>query len=136
MSSDEPPHQIHSYTLLFLLFLYFLYIIDPPPCTLTTHDCTHMKFALASSDRSHLFDGHMIYDSHVLTSILRISNMHPPMVQPITSPHTMWSGTLLQMSLMLASCLPFVFNLPVFYLSLRSSSEKSHTIAHTSFPQN
>ena len=34
------------------------------------------------------------------------------------------------------SCLPFIFNLPVFYLLLRSSSEKSHTIAHTSFPQN
>ena len=30
MNGDEPPHQIHSYTLLFSLFLYFLYIIDPP----------------------------------------------------------------------------------------------------------
>ena len=28
--ADEPPHQIHSYTLLFLLFLRFLYIADPP----------------------------------------------------------------------------------------------------------
>ena len=27
---DEPPHQIHSYTLLFLLFHYFLYIANPP----------------------------------------------------------------------------------------------------------
>ena len=34
------------------------------------------------------------------------------------------------------SCLPFIFNLPVFYLLLRSLSAKSHTIAHTSFPQN
>ena len=30
---DEPPHQIRSYTLLFLLFLCFLYIADPPLCT-------------------------------------------------------------------------------------------------------
>ena len=34
------------------------------------------------------------------------------------------------------SCLPFVFNLPVFYLSLRPSSEKNHTITYMSFPQN
>ena len=40
-----------------------------------------------------LFDGHMIYDSHVFTSILSISNMCPPMVQPIMIPCTMWSGT-------------------------------------------
>ena len=32
---DEPPHQIHSYTLLFLLFLCFLYIVNPPLCTST-----------------------------------------------------------------------------------------------------
>ena len=30
---DEPPHQICSYTLLFLLFLHFPYIADPPLCT-------------------------------------------------------------------------------------------------------
>ena len=30
MSSDEPPHQIRSYTLLFSLFLHFPYITDPP----------------------------------------------------------------------------------------------------------
>ena len=29
-SADEPPHQIHSYTLLFSLFLRCLYITDPP----------------------------------------------------------------------------------------------------------
>ena len=51
--------------------------------------------------RTRLFDGHMIYDSHIVTSILSIPNMPPPTVQPITSPHTMWSGTSLQMSLML-----------------------------------
>ena len=30
---DEPPHQIHSYTLLFSLFLHFPYIANPPLCT-------------------------------------------------------------------------------------------------------
>ena len=95
MTGDEPPHQICSYTLLFSLFLYFLYIIDPPLHTPTTCNRAHtcMTFILTSSDRSHLFDGHMIYDSHVFTSILSISNVHPPAVQPITSPCTMWSGT-------------------------------------------
>ena len=34
------------------------------------------------------------------------------------------------------SCLPFIFNLPVFCLLLRTSSEKSHTITYMSFPQN
>ena len=29
-TGDEPPHQIRSYTLLFLLFLHFPYIADPP----------------------------------------------------------------------------------------------------------
>ena len=29
-TGDEPPHKIHSYTLLFLLFLRFPYIADPP----------------------------------------------------------------------------------------------------------
>ena len=32
---DEPPDQIHSYTLLFSLFLHFPYIADPPPHTST-----------------------------------------------------------------------------------------------------
>ena len=32
---DGPPHQICSYTLLFLLFHYFLYIVDPPLSTPT-----------------------------------------------------------------------------------------------------
>ena len=41
-ADDEPPHQIHSYTLLFLLFLRFLYIIDPPLHTSTlTQSCSH-----------------------------------------------------------------------------------------------
>ena len=77
-TADEPPHQICSYTLLFLLFLRFLYIIDPPLCTsalMRLHAIT-----LTSSDQSCLFDGHMTYDSHVFTSILSISNMPPPAV--------------------------------------------------------
>ena len=58
-------------------------------------------YALISSDRSRLFDGHIIYNSHDFTSILSISNVHPPTVWPIMSPHTTWSGTSLRMSLML-----------------------------------
>ena len=96
----------------------------------------HTIIALASSDRSCLFDEHMIYNSHVFTSILSISNMPPPAVRPIMSSCTMQSGTFYNFTLCSHSCLPFVFNLPVFYLSLRTSSEKSHTIAYTSFPQN
>ena len=58
--------------------------------TLQPHMIT---LALAPLDRSHLFDGHMIYDSHVFTSIHSISNVRPPAVPPITSPCTAWSGT-------------------------------------------
>ena len=42
--SDEPPHQIRSYTLLFSFFLCFLYITDPPLCTSAPtrlHSCLH-----------------------------------------------------------------------------------------------
>ena len=49
--------------------------------------CNHTTIALASSDWSRLFDGHMTYNSHVFTSILSVSNMPPPVVQPITSSH-------------------------------------------------
>ena len=98
---DEPPHQIHSYTLLFSLFLHFLYIVNPPLCTSALTRLHVIALTLASLDQSHLFDGHMIYDSHVFTSILSISNMPPPTVQPITSLCTTQSGTSLRMSLML-----------------------------------
>ena len=40
----------------------------------------HMTIALALSDRSRLFDGHMTYNSHLFTSILSVSNMPPPVV--------------------------------------------------------
>ena len=92
--------------------------------------------ALASSDQSHLFDGHMIYNSHIFTSILGISNMPPPAVWPIMSSRTMQSGTFYNFTLCSLSCFSFVFNLPVFTFCQETSSEKSHTIAYTSFPQN
>ena len=59
----DEPHQICSYTLLFLLFHYFLYIVNLPLCT-PTPMWLH-AIALTSSDWSCLFDGHMFYDSHV-----------------------------------------------------------------------
>ena len=82
----------------------------------TTHNHAHTctTIALASSDRSRLFDGHMTYDSHVFTSILSISNVPPSAVRPIMSSHTMQSGTFSNFALCSLSCLPFIFNLPVF----------------------
>ena len=64
--------------------------------------------------RSRLFDGHMTYDSHVFTSILSVSNVPPPAVQPIMNSCTTRSGTFYNFALCSHSCLPFVFNLPVF----------------------
>ena len=135
-TNNEPPHQICSYTLLFSLFLHFLYIADPPLCTSTPMRPHAIMLALASSDRSCLFDGHMTYDSHVFTSILSVSNVPPPAVQPIMSSHTAQSGTFYNFALCSLSCLPFVFNLPVFYLSKRTSSPKPQPIAYMSLPQN
>ena len=80
----------------------------------TTMHLRSNMIALASLDQSCLFDGHMIYDSHVFTSILSISNMPPPAVQPIMSSHTTWSGTFYNFALCSLSCFPFVFNLPVY----------------------
>ena len=47
INGDEPPHQIHSYTLLFSLFHYFLYIIDPPLCTPIPTQLHTISLALA-----------------------------------------------------------------------------------------
>ena len=122
--TDEPPHQIRSYTLIFSLFLHFPYIADPPLHTSAptrsrsllhnnrTRSCT--TIALALSDRSRLFDGHMTYDSHVFTSILSVSNMPPPAVRPIMRSRTAQSGTFYSFAICSHSCLPFIFNLPVF----------------------
>ena len=123
---DEPPHQIRSYTLLFSLFLHFPYVADPPLCTSapTRPRSRSHVIALAPLDRSRLFDGHMTYDSHVFTSILSVSNVPPPVVQPITRSHTARSGTFYSFAICLHSCLPFVFNLTVFTFHHRTSSPK------------
>ena len=73
------------------------------------HDCTR-----SHDNRTRLFDGHMTYDSHVFTSILSVSNVPPPVVQPIMSSCTVQSGTFYSFTICSHSCLPFVFNLPVF----------------------
>ena len=80
--------------------------------------------ALTPSDRFCLFDGHMTYDSHVFTSILSVSNMPPPAVWPIMSSRTAWSGTFYSFAICSHSCLPFIFNLPVFTFQKRTSSPK------------
>ena len=92
----------------------------------TTHDRAraHMTIALTLSDRSHLFDGHMTYNSHVFTSILSVSNVPPLVVRPITSSRTMRSGTFYSFTICLHSCLPFVFNLPVVTFRQRRSLPK------------
>ena len=125
-NGDEPPHQIHSYTLLFSLFLYFLYIINPPLCTLTA--CDHA--------RTRLFDGHMIYDSHVFTSILSISNVCPSTVWPIMSPCTMRSGTYYNFTSDEPYACFLVFHSYLTCLYLPFAPYKSQPIAYTSFPQN
>ena len=78
------------------------------------HDRARSTIALTLSDRSRLFDGHMTYDSHVFTSILSVSNVPPLAVRPITSSRTAQSGTFYSFAICSHSCLPFIFNLPVF----------------------
>ena len=92
----------------------------------TTH--AHMTIALALSDRSRLFDGHMTYDSHVFTSILSVSNVPPPAVRPITRSRTARSGTFYSFAICLYSCLPFVFNLPVFTFHQKNINTEALTI--------
>ena len=101
-------------------------------------DRTHARttIALTLSDRSCLFDGHMTYDSHVFTSILSVSNVPPPAVRPITRSRTMQSGTFYSFAICSHSCLPFVFNLPVFTFHHRTSLLKPQPIAYMSLPQN
>ena len=99
---------------------------------------THLRsdvIALALSDRSRLFDGHMTYDSHVFTSILSVSNMPPPAVRPIMRSRTAWSGTFCSFTICSHSCLPFVFNLTVFTFHQGTSSPKPWPIAYMSLPQ-
>ena len=84
----------------------------------------HTTIALAPSDQSHLFDGHMTYDSHVFTSILSVSNVPPPAVRPIMRSRTARSGTFYSFTICSHSCLPFVFNLLVFTFQKGTSSLK------------
>ena len=56
----------------------------------------------------------MTYNSHVFTSILSVSNVPPPAVQPIMRSRTTRSGTFYSFAICSHSYLPFIFNLPVF----------------------
>ena len=102
----------------------------------TARDRARTTIALTLSDWSRLFDGHMTHDSHVFTSILSVSNVPPPVVWPITRSHTMWSSTFYSFAICLHSCLPFVFNLPVFTFHQRTLLPKPQPIAYMSLPQN
>ena len=85
---DEPPHQIHSYTLLFSLFHYFLYIIDPPLHTPTLdHTCTHFIGPISLTLWTHV----LWFTCFI--SILSIPNVCPPTVWPIMNPRTTQSCT-------------------------------------------
>ena len=97
------------------------------------HD--HTTIALALSDWSRLFDGHMTYDSHVFTSILSVSNMPPPAVWPVMSSCTAWSGTFSNFALCSHSCLPFVFNLPVFTFQGKINTEAPTSCPYESPPE-
>ena len=88
------------------------------------HAHSRTTIALALLNRSRLFDRHMTYDSHVFTSILSISNVPPPAVWPITRSRTARSGTFYSFAICSHSCLPFIFNLPVFTFRQRTSSPK------------
>ena len=107
--------------------------IHPYPPSLR-HD--HTTITLAPSDQSHLFDGHMTYDSHVFTSILSVSNVPPPAVRPITRSRTARSGTFYSFAICSHSCLPFVFNLPVFTFLQTTLLPKPQPIAYMSLSQN
>ena len=105
---------------------------------MTARDCARSRttIALALSDRSRLFDGHITYDSHVFTSILSVSNVPPPAVQPITRSRTARSGTFYSFAICLHSCLPFIFNLPVITFSQKNIITKALTFClHESPPE-
>ena len=87
----------------------FTFPLLPLHCQSTSmHPCTRTCFIRLIS---------LIWWTHDLqftcfTSILSIPNVHPPMVQPIMSPHTAQPGTFYSFAFL--SCWPFVFNLHVF----------------------
>ena len=88
---DEPgsyiAHYFHfSITFSTLLIHYYA------PCQ---HDLLHEPlwlFAFTSLDQPCLFDGHMMYDSHVYSSPFSYF-MYPPVARPITNHHATQSGT-------------------------------------------
>ena len=77
----------------------------------------------------------MTYDSHVFTSILSVSNVPPPAVRPIMRSRTTQSGTFYSFAICSHSCLPFVFNLPVFTFRQGTLLPKPQPIAYESPPE-
>ena len=107
---------------------------------MTACDHTRTTIALASSDWSRLFDGHMTYDSHVFTSILSVSNV--PLLWSDQSRVLAPRGQALFYNFTLCShsCSPFIFNLQHHHWSpnqlpirvspeLRFSTYASHCLA-------
>ena len=92
-------------------------------------------------DRTQSHSHSLIWWTHVLQftcfiSILSIPNMHPPMVQPIMSPHTTRSGTFYSFALDEPYAHFLVYHSYLTCLYLPFAPYKSHTIAHMNFPQN
>ena len=100
------------------------------------HQRDHTMITLASSDWSRLFDGHMFYNSHVFTSILSIPNVCPPVIWPIMSPHTMWSGTFYSFALDEPYALFLVDHSYLTCMYLPFTPGEPQPVAYTSFPQN
>ena len=66
---------------------------------------------------------------------LSVSNMPPPVVRPITRSRTAWSGTFYSFTICSHSCLPFVFNLPVFTFQNKIITEALTNCLYESPPE-
>ena len=114
--SDEPPHQICSYTLLFLLFLHFLYIVDPPLCTSTPtwlHAITQHLHSLHQTNLTYFMDTWFTIHMYLLLFLVSPMCLLPQSNQSWAfTPH----GQVLHLGWALCSlsCFSFIFNLPVF----------------------
>ena len=129
-SVDEPPHQICSYTLLFSLFLRFLYIINPPLCT----SALMQSHSLHQTDLAYLMDTWFMIHMYLL--LFLVSPMCP-LLQSDQSWALTLHGQALSITLPYAHFLVYHLYLTCLYFTFRrTSSEKSHTLAYTSFPQN
>ena len=113
---DEPPHQICSYTLLFLLFLCFLYIVDPPLCTSTPTwphaialTLAQQSHSLHQTDLAYLMDIWLMIHMYLLLSLVSPTC---PLLQSDQSRALAPPGQALSITLPYACFL--VFNLPVF----------------------